>query len=241
MNDELLRRRLIAVAAGPPTADWNDALHRAGRLLRRRRLKVASIAALLVVVIASAAPAFGLGGRITDFLDGEPAPEPERLLFAELNTGAPPGMAPGVIADEARGVLTRQLSDGRRYTLWVAPTQNGGFCMAYRAVGPGCSSRSLPLSWGMSRGGPTTPIIISGSVITDRATHVVLEYDDGTTMETELVWVGKPIDAGFYFLEIHEDRITDGHQLRAVVARDGEGAELARKTVPQEAFRHVPR
>jgi hypothetical protein len=241
MSEELLRRRLVAIAAGPPTADWKDAQHRAGRLRRRRRLKAASIAALLVVVIASAAPAFGLGGRVIDFLDREPAPEPERLLFAELNTGAPPGMAPDVIADEARGALTRQLSDGRRYTLWVAPTRNGGFCMSYRAVGPGCSSRSLSLSWGMSRGGPNTPIIISGSVTVDRATHVVLEYDDGTTTETELVWVGEPIDAGFFFLEIPEERITAGHQLRAFVARDADGDELARETVPQGAFRHVPR
>jgi hypothetical protein len=241
MSDELLRRRLEAIAVGPPTADWKDAQHRAGRLRRRRRLKAASIAALLVVVIVSAAPAFGLGGRVIDFLDREPAPEPERLLFAELDTGAPPGMAPGVIADEARGVMTRQFSDGRRYILWVAPTRSGGFCISYRAVGPGCTSRSFPLSWGGSRGGPNTPIIIYGSVTADRAHHVDLEYEDGTTSETELVWVGEPIDAGFFFLELPEHRITGGHQLRAVVARDRDGAELARKTLPEAAFSHMPR
>jgi hypothetical protein len=241
MTDELLRRRLEAIAVGPPTADWNDAQRRASRLRRRRRLRLAALAAVLGVVIASAAPAFGLSARVIDFLDRESAPEAERLLFAELDTGAPPGMAPGVIADEARGVMTREFSDGRRYTLWVAPTRTGGLCMSYRAVGPGCLPEGFPLSFGMSRGGPNTPIIISGTVTADRARHVELEYEDGTTTETELIWVGEPIDAGFFFLEIPEERITAGHQLRACVARDADGAELARETLPEGAFRSVPR
>jgi hypothetical protein len=241
MTEVSLRRRLEAIAIGPATADWNDAQRRSRRMRRQRRLKIAAAAALIVVTVAVAAPALGLTRSVIDFFGQEPAPEAQKLLFAELNEGAPPGMAPGVDAQAARSVLTRQLSDGRQYTLWVAPNESGGFCMAYRAVGPGCTSREFDLSFSASRGGPKTPIIISGAVTVQRASHVELVYEDGTTTLAELVWVGKPIDAGFYFLEIPEDRAASGHQLQAVVAKDADGAEVARKTLPAGVFEHLPR
>lgn len=241
MTDELLRRRLEALAAGPMTADWSDTQRRATRLSRMRRLKWGSPLVVIVLLAAVAGPASGLVPRVIDLFARESAPEAQRLLFAELDTGAPPGMAPGVIAQEARGVISREFSDGRQYTLWIAPTRTGGFCIAYRAVGPGCDPRGVPLSYGVSRGGPRTPIIVSGSVAVDQARRVELEYEDGSTTEAELVWVGEPIDAGFFFLEIPDERIAKGHQLRAVVAEDSDGAELARKTLPQGAFEHVPR
>lgn len=241
MTDHYLRQRLEAIAIGPATADWSDAQRRSGRLRRRRRLKIAGAAALVAVAVAVAAPAFGLTRSVIDFFGQESAPEAQELLFAELNQGAPPGMAPGVDAQAARSVLTRQLSDGQQYTLWVAPTETGGFCMAYREVGPGCSSGEFDLSFGVSRGGPRTPIIVSGAVTPKSVSHVELVYEDRTTTRAELVWVGEPINAGFFFLEIPGRRAETGHQLRAIVARDSDGAEVARKTLPVGAFKHVPR
>lgn len=241
MTDDVLRQRLEALASGPATSDWSDAQRRSGRLRRLRRLKVAGAAALVAVAVAVAAPAFGLTRSVLDFFGQESAPEAQKLLFAELNQGAPPGMAPGVDAKAARSVLTRQFSDGRQYTLWVAPTKTGGFCMAYREVGPGCTTREFDIGYGVSRGGPRTPIIVSGAVPAERASHVEMVYEDGTTTRVELAWVGEPIDAGLFFLEIPDTRVEPGHQLRAIVARDSDGAEIARRTLPVGAFEHIPR
>ena len=241
MSDDPLRPRLEAIAVGPPTADWSDAKRRSSRLRRVRRLKVAGVAALAVLTIAVAAPAFGLTRSVIDFLGQDSAPKAERLLFAELDQGAPQGMAPGVDADAARSVITRTLSDGRQYKLWVAPTRGGGFCVSYRGVGPGCLPREFGLSYGISRGGPKTPIIVSGAVTADRTSRLELQYEDGTTTQLELVWVGRPIDAAFFFLEIPEERLSPGRQLQAVVARDSDGAELLHKTLPTGTFDHIPR
>jgi hypothetical protein len=223
--------RLKQFGAGPATADWSDVRARGLRLRRKRRMTLAAIAAAAGLVIA-ATPAFGLGARVIDFFQGEPAPEALKLQFAELNTGAPAGMAPGVIASETRAVLTRELYNGP-YTLWVAPTKDGNFCKHFGRTGRdggsgGCIDRRItPIYANFAQASLGKPILAFGSVTADGATHVELELDNGKSLETELVWVSEPIDAGFYATEVREGKPT------AVVARHGDGDEVARRRFPR--------
>jgi hypothetical protein len=236
MTDELLRERISRLGAGPETADWNEVRTRGLRLRRQRRIRLVGVAAVATALAVAATPAFGLGGRVIDFLQGEPASEALKLQFAELNTGAPPGMAPGVIASQTRAVMTRELYNGP-YTLWVAPTRDGGFCVHFGRTGReggsgGCQpARIMPLSPSFARANDRSPLLAYGSVLADGATQVEIELDSGRNVRTELVWVSEPIDAGFYAADIAE-----GYP-KAVLARDDDGNELARQDLPPGAGR----
>src|SRR5687767_9507536 len=94
-------------------------------MLTRRTRRLIGVAAVAAVLLA--APALALATGVIDFPSAEPAPRSFKRLFAELNTGAPAGMTPGVDASEARAVLRRELF-GEQHTLWVAPRRGGGFC-----------------------------------------------------------------------------------------------------------------
>lgn len=231
MSEHLLHDRMIRLGAGPSTADWADARARGKRLRRRRRAKLAGVGVLVAGLVA-AAPAFGIGSRVLDFFDSEPAPEVLKLQLAELNTGAPPGMSPGVDAQQLRRVLTRELYNGQ-YTLWIAPTKDGNFCMHFGRTGRGGGSggcidrRVMPIYPEFGQASSGKPILAFGSVTADGATDVELELDNGRSVEAELVWVSRPIDAGFYATEVLEGRPV------AVVARDGNGEQIARLAMPK--------
>jgi hypothetical protein len=86
------------------------------------------LAAVSIGLAAIALPAAGLGSRIIDLFTGESAPADIEALFAQADIGAPPGMAPGVIADDTHKLMSVQTPSGKRATLWVAPTESGGWC-----------------------------------------------------------------------------------------------------------------
>jgi hypothetical protein len=146
-------------------------------------------------------------------------------------------MAPGVIASETRAVMTLELYNGP-YTLWVAPTRHGGFCVHFERTGRGGGSggcqagpQLMAVSPSFARANEETPILAFGAVSADGATHVEIELEDGKSMRTDLVWVSDPINAGFYAADIAE-----GYP-RAVVARDDDGDEIARQELPPGAGR----
>jgi hypothetical protein len=231
VSDQYLRMRLESLAAGPSTADWAEARERAARAVVRRRKLALGLAAAATMVVA--APALALSSGVIDFSKAEPAPEPVRLLFSELDFGAPPNMtpAPGVDANETRTVLRRQLF-GRPHTLWVAPTKDGGFCMFLLGPsgggGGGCEKRGTPLSpAAVQPGGGGTPLATFGSVAVREATHVDVLHADGSSTRAGLVWVSAPIDAAFFALEVPAEPEVVGW-----VVRDAKGKELARRTSP---------
>lgn len=230
MNGQQFRVRLEALGAGPPTADWGDVHDRAARArVRRTRLLLAFATGAAILV---AAPAFAVATGVIDFSRAEPAPEQTKLLFGELNTGAPPGMAPGVDAKETRAVLRRELF-GRPHKLWVAPAKNGGFCMFLLGRrgggGGGCETAGTPISPGGIRPGiEGTPVATFGSVAVPEATHVDVIHKDRSSTRVELVWVSPPIDVAFFVLEVSAERGVIGW-----VARDAAGNELARRMAPK--------
>jgi hypothetical protein len=250
MNDHVahvLAARLteLEVATGSP--DWADVRRRAGRrTTRKRAVRFACTCAVGLAAIVAATPALGLRGQIVQFFGrGEPAPAPVVKDFGEIDVGAPPGMATGVIAGEARDVMEVPLSTGKTAVVWVAPTQAGGFCGftstsgRHSTGGGGCDrDRSLPFSPGLSIPGPISPqgeilappVVFDGDTLIHGATTVEIRFEDGESARTPVVWVSSPIDAGFFVYEVPEAHWRAGHRPVALVLEDSDGNELARDT-----------
>jgi hypothetical protein len=76
MNETLLRDRLLATVPAIDDADWLDIRRRARALgaLRRRNRRLLAVAAVLVILTALVVnPALGIGERLLDFVEGDPA------------------------------------------------------------------------------------------------------------------------------------------------------------------------
>lgn len=232
---DLLAERFAALTNRVDDSDWLDVRRRA-RTAPRRWLLIPVAAAIAVIAVGSA---FAVYRELVDFISAEPAPENVKVNFADLNAGAPPGMAPGVVASKARGVLRRKLH-GRQHTLWVAPTESGGFC-AY-LLGPrgggggGCTAAGVPLSSGAIQPNEDSPLGVFGSVAARDSTYVDVVHEDGSTTRVDLVWVSPPIDAGFFVAEVPVERGVIGF-----VARSEGGEEVAREMLARPmGLRWVP-
>jgi hypothetical protein len=234
---EMLSARLDPLEALDSNPDWDDVQNRRRRLVvRRRALRGGLSITVAFVAVASAVPAFGLRSQLTRlFTESTPAPPPVVKHFSEMDVGAPPGMAPNVIAGEARAVMDVRLSTGKRWVLWVAPTQHGGFCMQI-----GCDrDRSLPFAPGLVIPGPISasgeilepPVVFEGHTLIQGAATVEVRFEDGENASTPVVWVSQPIDAGFFVYELPPSHWTSGHRPVALVLEDADGNELARDTV----------
>jgi hypothetical protein len=234
----------LALPARGQVPDWHDVLERAGHApvrsaapRRARRWFVAALAAGLLAVLI-VAPALGLHREVIDFLSAEPAPEPVKLEFAQLDAGAPKGMESDVIAGQTRRVMETTV-DGKRHVLWVAPTPKGGFCLTWSEHSGGCVTEpalltsDLGVTWAATtRGGGQTLTKVDGWVLDGDIAAVELAYEDGARQTVRLVWVSEPIDAAFFFAAVPREHRRPGHELVAVVARDADGNEVAREDAP---------
>jgi hypothetical protein len=201
----------------------------------RTRLTIA-FAVLAAVVVA--APTFALATDGVDFWNTEPAPEPLKKQFADMEEATSPdlrGRTPTAHFGEARIVYRRKLA-GIGQTLYLGPMREGGFCLYLLedlvpgggSGGGGCSEAGDSLQpLGMGSGIAEEPYLVFGSSAAPGATHVEMLLADGTSREEELLWVSKPIDAGIYLLEVAVDE-----EIRGFVVRDAEGRELARAMAP---------
>jgi hypothetical protein len=204
-------------------------------VLQRPALRVGVALALVFGAILLATPAFGLRGQLIHlFGGGKPAPAPVVKRFGEIDVGAPPGMASNVIAGEAREVMEVSLSTGKTWVMWVAPTRAGGFCMP-----SGCDrDRSLPFAPGLTIPGPVSPsgeilappVIFEGDTLIHGASTVEIQFEDGGSAGTPVVWVSPPIDGGFFVYELPEAHWKAGHRPVALILRDANGNEVARNT-----------
>jgi hypothetical protein len=221
---ELLRA--VNPVPGPPVAKR-----------RWRRAPIALVLAAVVLCFLLVAPAVGIQLPALDFWSAEKAPTKVVQDFETLSEGAPPGMDPGAIPEETRRVT---LPDGQ--TLWVAPTRYGGFCKLGRPSA-GCDKfGTVPLSvtWSAARASleemtripAPTGIFdrISGHVKGKYAEAVEIRFADGDTHRLRIAWVSEPIDAGFFEYVIPPERHRAGHEVKSVVALDGDG-----QVVTQEA------
>lgn len=235
--------------APPPdahaAATARRALRNAIQASRRRRItrpRVLAGVAILAAAVVTVASASGLGERLLDFVAGEPAPPPVQRQF-DLMTRRSSVVAwleqdprSRAIASKARGVLAIQTSVGPVY-LWVAPTRGGGFChlidieASTRPDGsPGGGGGCSPLA------PPTDEPFVSGpaqgETLTPRGRLRLLEGRVGpkvASVEVRFVTGDtatlRPVD-GFFLREL-----TGDEDPVAVIARDENGTELARRSM----------
>jgi hypothetical protein len=254
-DDATLSAALGALVPKPAgvSADWNDALARAGSGRRNRALVVGVV--MLAAGALVAAPAFGLRsfvaellGRIdAPFTGGKPAPTKIKASFYDFELFAPPSMAPGILASRARRVATVEVR-GKKRGLFVAPTKKGGFCYEVEQAFGGCQSvrakrpaiRASPAIGG--RNGLQWTAAVTGTVSAPDVRHLLIRYADGSTSEARFYYVSKPIDAGFFFAE----RLPAGHDLpstraASIEAVDSHGDVVARQKIRYQTAAEIAR
>lgn len=210
------------------------------RGLTRPRILLAC--AIAVAVGATAASASGLGERLFDFVAGETAPPPvqRQLDLMTRRTAVVAWLEQDprsrAIASQARGVLAIQTSVGPVY-LWVAPTRGGGFCHLIDIEAntqpdgsPGGGGGCVPLA--PSSDEPFVSGPAQSGTLTRRGRVRLLEGRVGANVASvELRFAAggtetlRPVD-GFFLREL-----TRKENLVAVIARDENGTELARRTM----------
>jgi len=177
--------------------------------------------------------ALGFGVSVVPFASFEPAPRDVVLDFRSLSRQAPPHMDPRAIADQARKVAVGDFGSQER-TLYIAPTENGGFCYQWTPAYGGCSARSHRISaWGSlivpeatnaeATASPGNRAAFSTAVremrqrsasrwlvgySLDLGAAVVIRFSDGTEIEPTVVKVGQPIEASFFFYEVPPEKRT---------------------------------
>jgi hypothetical protein len=240
--------------------DWPDVVARAQALpveqrreqvrrsiVRSRRVLVVAVAALLLVAIAVATPASGIRHAISSLLDREDvpfsqatsAPTVKKQEFNEmLAVGAPPGMDPHIILDEVKLAGTFDLR-GINRRVWVAPTEDGGFCFTIEHGAGGCQptpqrvrDRIDPVGMFVARPGEAVAMErVDGVVFDPSATTLRLRFEDGRVLPLRFVYVSKPIDAGFFLYKTSAEEQERGHRPLAVELLNAEGAIVAREDI----------
>jgi hypothetical protein len=228
-HDAALEQRFLALVSSHDDSDWFDVRLRARETAARhsrRRLGIALVGVTILVAALLATPALGLGDRLVRlFEDEEPAPPHVEKDFATFDVGAPPGMAPGVKAAEARHVETFTLGDGRRIALWVAPREEGGFCLLFEESTGGCTPKtpselSVTVQTGDQHMFGYLPKQVGASL------WIVLKNSD--EIQIPLAWVGQPIDAGFFAYRVPDELRDPSRTPSALVVRDSGGNSVSR-------------
>jgi hypothetical protein len=229
--DILLARRLDGHASAVDDSDWRDVRHRAGRQAptwRRPRTFVLAAAILLAIGLL-AAPGWGLRSSMVDLFTGEQAP-PE---IQEVARGTGVFGAPrDVVAEETRRVLAIELSDGRRATLWVAPSASGGTCVLVTRGKPSgraeCTTGPAPtdtVEWDVGARGEFDEMVLLRGRAPDGTQRVELEFGDGATAVLA-------VTKGFFMHEVPLPHHRVGARPSALTAYGVDGDELARTDIP---------
>jgi hypothetical protein len=244
----------VAPLGGFENADWHDVIRRVEHLHARRtnlqrhrpaRRRVLVGMVVVVVIVLVAGPALGFGRQFLDFWTSSRAPQRIVHSFAQMDAvGAPRGMNPRAVASETRVVTTYHLTDGTPFPLWVAPARDGGFCYLFkfgggctapgdrvRPDGPGDDHAGL-LNLG-SEGNARLHLLI-GDTYDQHIATLAVDYKNGTEASIPILWVGSPINAGFFFYQVPADQWAS---VVSVVARDSAGGLVARSA---SVFRPPP-
>jgi hypothetical protein len=220
--------------------------------LTRSRTTLLAFAALLALTAALVAtPAFGLRQRISHLFASEKQQHPPELvqrLFRNMYD-ARPDDATGVIPGKARVAIRMAVPGFGHKTIWVAPTRAGGFCWSLRCnrirksrfqatieiAGP-TSTNSSPRA-----GSSDQHVFFMGSTIIPAAHSVQMRFENGDVEPIQLVWVSKPIDAGFFLYVLPRSHWKPGERPVALAVKDARGRALARDTKIGGFFRTAQR
>jgi hypothetical protein len=243
-----LQSVLDDLAAEAPTeqSSWADVVSRERRAhqrrlaTRKRTTVLASVALAVAIALALlATPAFGLRDRIVHLFASEKEHHPpvriqryfQSLKMTDLQR---PGEETGVIAARARVAMRVSFPGYGHLTIWTAPTRGGGYCW-----NAGCDlRRQLPVVTTLRLGGRTSRttvapgqrdghVFFEGATILRAARTFAVQFEDGSATEPmPLVWVSKPIDAGFFIYEVPRSRWKPGRRPLTFVVQDAKGREL---------------
>jgi hypothetical protein len=193
-------------------------------------LRVASTAGVVVaaavVGIAAAGPSAG-ANRVVHFGD------------------LPRGWVPGIPRDvRSASRIVGQL-DG--HTIAAAPTRNGNYCEAFwvktRHHGwSGCRVRSAfgpdhgkdfhsDLIGGTFSVNRRSVLSVSGSTAAGAKPRLYVVYRDGVRERLTVIWVGKPIRAGFFYRTIPSGHLAPSRRAKSLELRDGSRL-VARQMIP---------
>jgi hypothetical protein len=226
MSEGLSRGAILS--AGPDDGDWTDVLRRASRA--RRRQSVYGAVLLTALVVVGVAAAYALGHPIVDFSKAQKGSTKIVDDFGSMDVGAPPGMAPSVLAHQVRRIPGLRLN-GKKFNFWVAPTKKGGFCEI-----SGCITDRRTLVGHIAvtvsgNKGDTGVAWINGEFIESRGERLELTYADGASHKIPFVWVTAPIDAGFFVFGIPKERQRHAKRPVTITLFDGGDKVLAREPI----------
>lgn len=240
-DEDLLASRFAPLANRLDDSDWEDVVARgsgsssATRRPAGRHARLVLAVPLVAALVFLVAPALGIGPPALDFFAAKHAPKRVVVQFEQLGVGAPAKMNPRAIPGQARLVTTYHLRDGSPVPLWVAPTRTGGFCFV--SLGGGCQARHVripsqpgdldPGAIGLGVAGIHGSTVLAGSVFDKRISQIEVRFGHSPPVQVPLLWVGPPIDAGFFFYELTAMQHRQGGA-RSVVALDAGGRVVAR-------------
>jgi hypothetical protein len=217
---------------GADDADWSDVLRRSRKALRRRRS--VELVAALAVVTAGVASAYALGHPVVDFGKAQHGSLKQVNEFGSMQVGAPRGMAPGVLAHQARRITAVRL-DGKVHVLYVAPTKQGGFCAEWTDLGGGCrANRHDTFAARLDAGGMVGPhglTVLQGSFFQTAGDRLTISFKDGATADVPFTWVTAPIDAGFYLYRVPDAHRTAATRAVSLALYDKDGKLLDREPI----------
>jgi hypothetical protein len=203
---------------------------------RTRTYALAAAAAIAILGVIVATPAFGLQGHIAHLFSSSNQRRPPELIQRYFrNLDVYPGGANGVIPSKARIAIEARVPSYGTKTIWVAPTRNGGFCST-----TGCDrDRRMPFHTTLVISGPTSRnsqpmphssdvhVFLEGDTLIQGASRVAVQFEDLSWERTPLVWVSRPINAGFFLYELPKAHWKVGKRPIDFVVEDSHGKALA--------------
>jgi hypothetical protein len=225
---ELIKENSSLVAS-PRPANESDA-----RRKRRTRLIVA-IAVLLGLL--GAVPAVSGTGYdfVVHWLAGSP-PSDVKEDVAQLDQGAPPGMAQHPIVGKT-GLVYDLVTRYGRVRIWLTPRKSGGFCEEFEAPDRG-GGKTRPASGGCFPAKMIQPIEMSGS---GAGTDLSLGFIEGRVIPSisrlELRYVNGgndnvPLQGGFFVAVVEKTRTARfADHPQELVGYDADGKVVARADV----------
>jgi hypothetical protein len=245
MTDDLLQQHFSRLGNPVDDSDWL-AVQRRARRPRRRVMLIAVVAAAAALLVT---PAFGIGSRVLDLIQGEPAPPAVQRSFTEgdarreqaFANRAAAGVEMGdrfshVVPGAARYVTALETPDGPIY-LWAAPTEDGRQCWLIQSGEDPATRRpygfgscdSADATGGIRPDGPMWTIE-RPSV---RIMHVRITNEDITRVDIDLEGAADlslPVSSGHALGTMPNEE----GQVRpqSVVGRNADGEVIARWTAP---------
>lgn len=239
-----LTSRFAALADRAEDGSWAEVVACASAAKRHRRRVPIAIAAALASAVVIVSPATGVGGKIVRLFD-RAEPPPQRIVESYRRGRA------DLQAGRAIKVLDARMAPHMTWTLWVAPTKDGGFCeiridqFASEGLSPGdcypphvrpddrlnlevclCGRR-------FAQNGEilAPPVVLEGATTNERAASLLLRFEDGERQPITLVWVGEPVNTAFFLYGVPERHWQKGHLPTTLTMLAADGDELETREV----------